>query len=103
MVCMHTDMALCNPKVLNHGRMPLRIRGELHALYDPFVERLYTLVERHAIRVTPCEHMGTRFLDDHEWITNSSVGGAALHAASRRARRQGTPPDDRRTRSRFRI
>ena len=53
-----------NSKVLGHGKMPQRLRAELHALYDPFVQRLYELIDRHRIAVTPCEHRGTRFLDD---------------------------------------
>jgi hypothetical protein len=34
-----------------------------YCLPQPFVERLYALVEHHKIAVTPCEHQGTRFLD----------------------------------------
>ena len=71
-----------NSKVLHHGRMPPRLRDELHALYDPFVERLYKLIEAKQIGVTPCEHQGTRFLDDQEY-------GGGGQANGRRARGHG--------------
>jgi hypothetical protein len=70
-----------NTKAGGHGRMPSRVRDELHALYDPFVERLYGLIAQHAIAVSPCEHKGTRFLDDPERApldnsTSTGIGGA---------------------------
>ena len=64
-----------NSRVLGHGKPPARLRDELHALYDPFVERLYELIERLAIAVSPCEHRGTRFLDDPSGRANVSAGG----------------------------
>ena len=52
-----------NSKAVGHGRMPVRWQNALHALYDPFVDRLYRLIEQHRIMVTPCEHQHSRFLD----------------------------------------
>ena len=100
-----------NSKAAGHGRMPTRWKAALHELYDPFVERLYQLIERHAIAVTPCDHMYTRFLDDPEQLANatttrrgagggdgSSDGGGSRAAPLRRRefspRRQRTTPDD---------
>ena len=74
-----------NSKVQGHGRMPKRIYHELHALYDPFVQRLYGLIERHSIAVSPCEHQFTRFLDDPEAAANATAT-AASSATARRAR-----------------
>lgn len=81
-----------NSKVLGHGRMPARLREELHALYDPFVERFYQLIKSRRIGVSPCEHQGTRFLDDPEYVANatgartpagtSRRGGAAVQTKS---------------------
>ena len=65
-----------NSRVLGHGKVPTRIAGELHALYDPFVERLYEMIDRLAIAVSPCEHRGTRFLDDPASAkANATAGG----------------------------
>ena len=60
-----------NSKVLGRGRMPPRLRAELHALYDPMVERLYRLLADKRISVTPCEHQGSRFLDDPDFVNAS--------------------------------
>lgn len=60
-----------NSKVLGRGRMPPRLREELHQLYDPFVERLYALIRERGISVTPCEHQGARFLDDPDFVNAS--------------------------------
>ena len=64
-----------NSKVQGHGRMPRRIYHELHALYDPFVQRFYELIERNSISVSPCEHRNTRFLDDPDAANYSSPTG----------------------------
>ena len=68
--------------MLSHGKMPAKIRAQLHALYDPFVARLYTLIEQLQIAVSPCEHRGTRFLDDPEYAANASVGGKRPRAVA---------------------
>ena len=39
---------------------------QVRELYQPFVNRLYTLIEERGIAVSPCEHKGTRFLDPPE-------------------------------------
>jgi hypothetical protein len=54
---------LRNSKASGHGRIPPKLRDELSALYQPFLDRFYTLIAEHRIAVTPCEHQGTRFLD----------------------------------------
>ena len=70
-----------NTRAGGHGKMPLRIREELHALYDPFVERLYRLIDSRGIKVSPCDHKGTRFLDDPE-MNASAVKARRLLAVS---------------------
>ena len=75
-----------NSKVLGHGKMPPRMREELHALYDPFVQRLYDLIERHAISVSPCDHAGTRFLDDPD-AANATRSGPRPRVGATDARR----------------
>jgi hypothetical protein len=70
-----------NSKASGRGAMSTALRAELHALYRPFVERFYSLVEARAIRVSPCEAQGTRFLD-----ANASAPGSAT-ARSARAQR----------------
>ena len=70
-----------NSKATGRGAMSPALRAELHALYRPFVERFYSLVEARAIRVSPCEAQGTRFLD-----ANASAPATAM-ARSARARR----------------
>ena len=52
-----------NSKAGGRGAMPRSLWAQLHALYQPFVERLYAAVEAKAMRVSPCEEQGTRFLD----------------------------------------
>jgi len=52
-----------NSRARGHGVMPKRWWRELHALYAPFVERLYAVVRERHIRLSPCEMTATRFLD----------------------------------------
>ena len=40
-----------------------RLWAQLRELYQPFVDRLYAIVEKKGLRVSPCEDQGTRFLD----------------------------------------
>ena len=72
-----------NSKASGHGAMPPALRAQLHALYGPFVERFYALVEERAIRVSPCEAQGTRFLD----ASNASEGATATGPAAPRGGR----------------
>ena len=78
-----------NSKALGHKKMPQKLRDELHNLYDPFVERLYDLIAKKDIAISPCEHKGTRFLDDPEasnataqWKRRRRGGGRAEDARS---------------------
>lgn len=77
---------LRNSRVLGHGKMPPRARADLHALYDPMVERLYRLIEEKAIAVSPCEHKGTRFLDDPDAKNVTAASSAKPKASAQDAR-----------------
>lgn len=52
-----------NSKAGGRGGMPAALRAQLRELYQPFVDRLYAIVEKKGLRVSPCEDQGTRFLD----------------------------------------
>jgi len=52
-----------NSRARGRGHMPRRIWRELHALYSPFVEKLYKLMDETSMKISPCEKQGTRFLD----------------------------------------
>ena len=91
-----------NSRATGHGRLSARWRSDLHALYDPFTERLYGLIQQHAMAVTPCDEQGTRFLDDPAF--RAAKGNATLGAgtgspvlfrpARRRTGRAATGADD---------
>ena len=61
-----------NSKASGRGAMSPALWAQLHTFYRPFVKRFYELVEARAIRVSPCEAQGTRFLD-----ANASTSGTA--------------------------
>ena len=73
-----------NSKATGRGAMSPVLRAELHALYRPFVEGFYSLVEARAIRVSPCEAQGTRFLDAN---ASASAPGTATARSGARAQR----------------
>ena len=52
-----------NSRADGQGSMPRRWWLQVYALYAPFVEQLYTLLNARQIAVSPCEERGTRFLD----------------------------------------
>jgi len=52
-----------NSRARGRGHMPRRLWNEVHALYQPFVDRLYRLIRDTKIAVSPCGALGTRFLD----------------------------------------
>lgn len=81
-----------NSRSTGRGRLPMKWRAELHALYDPFTERFYSLVEKHRIPISPCEQQGSRFLDDPEWqqqANASSSGSSSSGGGRRQAKRAG--------------
>lgn len=61
--------------------MPHKLWGQLREFYAPFVDRLYHLLNEKQIAISPCQEMGSRFLDPPD---NSS--GLFLR---RRGKRQG--------------
>ena len=65
-----------NSKASGHGRLSLNYRDALDTLYRPFVDRLYALIEEHAMSVSPCEHQGTRFLDPAPIATANASSSA---------------------------
>lgn len=63
-----------NSRARGRGHMPRRFWRELHALYSPFVERLYSIISDRHIAVSPCEATGTRFLDPSNETLREMIG-----------------------------
>lgn len=84
----HGATKLQNSRAGRRGSMPREAWEALHALYDPFVERLYSLLDSQGIAVSPCEERGTRFLDGPPWrnVTSGRGGGGG---GNKRAGRGG--------------
>ena len=73
-----------NSKACGHGHLLPRYRDALVQLYRPFTERLYSLIQVHAIAVTPYDHQSTRFLD-HDGSSHRSDANCSYSSPSARS------------------
>eukprot|EP00966_Prymnesium_polylepis_P074142 1720927-Prymnesium_polylepis.1 len=52
------------------GRMAPKLWAQLYALYMPFVERLYGVLESRAIKVSPCSEQGEKQKERAGWTSS---------------------------------
>lgn len=86
-----------NSRARGKGQMPPQWRAQVRALYQPFVDRLYKLIDERGIAVSPCEEKGTRFLDPlldaelppHEGAVATTAAPEAVAATPRIGGKRG--------------